>query len=79
MAGGPLDTAASQIRAGHVLEKIDGQRRSPRGWTTAGSWNRKAGKTTLLSVYDPAAGTRWEETVKSAAAGAMQELLYQRW
>ncbi|HQP74972.1 MAG TPA: S41 family peptidase [Acidobacteriota bacterium] len=76
--GGPLDTAASQIRAGHVLEKIDGQPLTA-GIDYSRLLNRKAGKTTLLSVYDPAAGTRWEETVKPVAAGAMQELLYQRW
>jgi Tol biopolymer transport system component len=76
--GGPLDTAVSQIRAGHVLEKIDGQPLTA-GMDFSQLLNRKAGKTTLLSVYDSVAGTRWEEAVKPIAARAMQELLYQRW
>ena len=31
--------------------------------------NRKAGKFTLLSVYDPAANKRWDETVKPVSGG----------
>ena len=41
--------------------------------------NRKAGKYTLLSVYDPAANKRWEETVKPVSLGDEGELLYKRW
>ena len=41
--------------------------------------NRKDGKITLLSVYDPASKTRWDETVKPNAGAAERELLYQRW
>ena len=61
--GGPVDLAASTIKAGHIIEAIDG--------TTIDAamdfyklLNRKAGKFTLLSVYDPAANKRWDETVK---------------
>lgn len=78
LEGGPLDRAASKIRAGHVIEKIDGQ-----PLTDAIDFyqllNRKAGKLTLLSVYDPAANARWEETVKPIAPAANGQLLYQRW
>ncbi len=78
IAGGPLDKATLKIRAGHVIEKIDGR-------TLDGSFdhykllNRKAGRLTLLSVLDPASGARWEETVKPVALGEENGLLYQRW
>jgi C-terminal processing protease CtpA/Prc len=41
--------------------------------------NHKAGKTVLVSIYDPAGGERWDEKVK--AIGYRQEygLFYQRW
>ncbi|MGA9118908.1 MAG: S41 family peptidase [Bacteroidota bacterium] len=76
--GGPLDKASSKIRAGNILEKIDG---TP--LTSAVDFyellNRKVGKLTLLSIYDPSAGTRWEESVKPIAGGQEGELLYKRW
>jgi tricorn protease len=78
MSGGPLDKAALKIRAGHVIEKIDGQ-------PLDGSvdhcqlLNRKAGQLTLLSVYDPATQKRWEEAVKPITLGQENGLLYRRW
>ena len=76
--GGPLDKASSKIRAGHIIEAIDGQ--------TLGSdmdfaqlLNRKAGKLTLLSVFDPTQDSRWDEPVKPINLGAASELLYKRW
>ena len=60
IAGGPLNTASSGVRAGHIIEKIDGE-----AITDAVDWysllNRKAGKNTLISVLDPATGNRFEE------------------
>jgi C-terminal processing protease CtpA/Prc len=41
--------------------------------------NRKAGKYTLLSVYDPVANKRWDETVRPVSGGDEGELLYKRW
>ena len=41
--------------------------------------NRKAGKFTLLAVYDPASNKRWDETVKPVDGGEEGELLYKRW
>jgi tricorn protease len=78
MSGGPLDKAALKIRAGHVIEKIDGR-------PLDGSvdhyqlLNRKAGQLTLLSVYDPATQKRWEEAVKPITLGQENGLLYRRW
>ena len=76
--GGPVDIAASSVRAGHVIEAIDGE-------TIDASMdfykllNRKAGKYTLLSVFDPTANKRWDETVKPVNRGDENELLYKRW
>jgi tricorn protease len=78
ITGGPLDKAALKVRAGHVIEKIDGQ-------ALDGAvdhyrlLNRKAGKLTLLSVLDPASGSRWEEAVKPITPGEENALLYRRW
>ena len=41
--------------------------------------NRKVDKLTLLSVYDPATGQRWEETAKPVTVSKTNELLYKRW
>jgi C-terminal processing protease CtpA/Prc len=41
--------------------------------------NRKVGKLTLLSVYDPSTDKRWDETVKPISGGEENELLYRRW
>ncbi len=78
ITGGPLDKAALKIRAGHVIEKIDG-RVLDGGVDHFKLLNRKAGKLTLLSVFDPAAGARWEESVKPVTPGEENALLYRRW
>ena len=67
LSGGPLDKAELKIRAGHVIEKIDGQALD-RTVDHYKLLNRKAGKLTLLSVLDPASGSRWEEAVKPISA-----------
>ena len=76
--GGPVDRAASKIRAGDILENIDGI-----PLTAAMDFydllNRKSGKLTLLSVLDPSSGERWDESVKPVTAGEEGELLYKRW
>ena len=75
---GPLDVAASKVKAGVIVEKIDGQ-----PITAAVDHNqllnRKAGKNTLLSLYDPATNVRWEEALKPVSLGEENELRYQRW
>ncbi len=78
LAGGPLDKATLKIKAGHVVEKIDGQVLD--GATDHYRLlNRKAGKLTLLSVLDPATGSRWEEAIKPISLGEENGLLYRRW
>lgn len=76
--GGPLDIATSKIKAGMTIEKIDGE-----PVTNGADWatllNRKAGRNVLLSVFDPATNTRFEESTKPLAPAAEQTLLYNRW
>jgi tricorn protease len=78
LASGPLDKANLKIRAGHVIEKIDG-RAIDGSFDHYALLNRKAGKLILLSVYDPASQTRWEETVKPFTGGEENLCLYRRW
>ena len=78
VAGGPADNATSKIRAGNIIEKIDGEPITPQIDFYA-LLNRKVGKLTLLSVLDPATNTRWDESVKPISGGTMNGLMYQRW
>ena len=75
---GPFDRAGAELKAETIIEKIDGVNLTP---TTDPDplLNRKAGKPTLLALFDPASGKRWEETVKPITKGAEDELLYERW
>jgi C-terminal processing protease CtpA/Prc len=75
---GPLATAKSKVRAGHIIEKIDGEDITPNQDYNA-LLNRKAGKNTLLSLLDPTTSTRWEETLKPISRGEEGQLLYRRW
>ncbi len=78
IVGGPFDKSQNKIKAGHVIEKIDGiEITSDKDWNAL--LNRKVSKNVLISMYDPANKTRWEETVKPIAPGAENELLYKRW
>ncbi len=78
LSGGPLDKAALKIKAGHIIEKIDG-RALDASVDHYQLLNRKAGQLTLLSVYDPATQKRWEEAVKPISLGQENGLLYRRW
>ncbi len=78
LAGGPFDRASSKVTKGDVVEKINGTA------ITAGTdyfpmLNRMAGKRTLISLYRPSDGSRWEEVVKPVTAGTISSLLYKRW
>ena len=76
--GGPLDAATSQLKAGMVIESIDGVAIAA-GAEFDSLLNRKAGKQVVLEVLDPATGKRFEQTTKAIAQGAERELLYKRW
>jgi C-terminal processing protease CtpA/Prc len=73
---GPLDKAALNLKAGIVIEAIDGV-------TIIGDkdfaqlLNRKAGKNTLLSIVDN--GVKKDVTIKPISLGEESGLLYKRW
>ena len=78
LEGGPFNNAKTKIHKGVIIEKIDGQDLA-NDFDWAKLLNRKAGKNTLLSLYDPETKQRWEETTKPITIGEEQNLLYQRW
>jgi tricorn protease len=78
MDRGPLDNSDSKIKPGVILEKIDGIEISP-SENVYGLLNRKKDKNTLLSLYNPTTGERWEETTKPISLGAENQLRYRRW
>jgi Tol biopolymer transport system component/C-terminal processing protease CtpA/Prc len=78
ITNGPTDLANSKIKAGMIIEKIDGEAvTSTKDWNQL--LNRKAGNNVLLSVLDQTRNTRFEEVVKPINGAAEQALLYNRW
>lgn len=75
---GPFDNARSKVKAGMIIEKIDGQEVKA-GMDYYPLLNNKSGKRVLVSVYDPSTKTRWEEIVLPIGKGALNGLLYKRW
>ncbi|MDM8161012.1 S41 family peptidase [Labilibaculum sp. K2S] len=73
---GPLNQADSKIKAGTIVEKIDGNVIS-KNESYYPLLNHKAGKKVLLSLYNPYTKERWEETVKPVSS--INTLLYERW
>lgn len=78
MKGGPLDKKASKIKIGVIIEKIDGEKILA-SKNHIPLLNRKSGKNTLLSLYDPESKKRWDEIVKPISIGAEFGLRYERW
>ena len=78
MEKSPVVKSDSKIKAGIVIEKIDGNEITA---TTnyQSLLNRKTGKNALLSLYDPSLKKRWDEVVKPISLGEEGELRYQRW
>ena len=78
IAKSPFDNAKSKVKAGCIIEKIDGETvRADMDFYQL--LNRKNGQLTLLSVFDPKSNTRFEEAVKPITRGEENELIYQRW
>ncbi|NLR78300.1 S41 family peptidase [Chitinophaga eiseniae] len=78
IAGGPFDKAASKLRKGDIIEKIDGVAINDKSdWATL--LNRKAGNNILVSLYNPNTKVRWDETVKPISGGEESTLMYKRW
>ena len=75
---GPFDNARSKVKAGMIIEKIDGEEVKA-GEDYYPLLNNKSGKRTLVSVYDPATKTRWDEIVIPINKSTLNALLYRRW
>ncbi|HPF52206.1 MAG TPA: S41 family peptidase [Draconibacterium sp.] len=75
---GPADKATSKIKAGTILEKIDGNELT-KSIDFYQFLNRRAGENVLLDLYNPESKERWQEVVKPISLGAENELLYKRW
>jgi len=76
--GGPLDKANINIKPGMIIEQIDGDSITT-GRDIASYLNRKAGKFTLLTVFDPVAKSRQNITMKPITRNEENTLLYKRW
>ena len=75
---GPFDHARSKVKAGDIIEKIDGQEITPESDYSI-LLNGKARKKTLVTLYNPQTKERWEEVVVPISNGALNDLLYARW
>ncbi len=78
LAKGPLDNAQTKVKAGMIIEQINGKP-IPAGESFFGMFNHLADKPVRISVFDPEAGTRFEETIKPISSGKQNGLLYDRW
>ena len=74
--GGPFDRKSSKVKAGCLIEKIDGVEIT-KGMDYYPLLNNKRGKTVLVTLKD--GGKTWEETVKPISHSTMNDLLYERW
>lgn len=73
---GPLDKAGMNVKAGMIIESIDGELITP-DKDLSQYLNRKAGKNTLLVIVDGTA--KRELTIKPVSLGEENGLLYRRW
>ncbi|WP_455673315.1 S41 family peptidase [Phocaeicola sp.] len=75
---GPFDHARSKVKAGNIIEKINGKEITP-DTDCATLLNNLARKKTLVSLYNPQTKEHWEEVVLPISNGAFSSLLYTRW
>ena len=75
---GPFDNVRSKLKAGMIIEKIDGQAVKA-GEDYYPLLRGKSGKRVLFSIYDPSTKERWDEVIEPISKGAMSGLLYRRW
>jgi tricorn protease len=78
LINGPFDNFQSKAKVGDIVEKIDGQEILPQE-DYFPLLEGKAGKNTLISLYSPATGERWDEVIKPIGDGVLNNLLYNRW
>ncbi len=75
---GPFDHSRTKVKAGCIIEKINGEEITLDNDITC-LLNNKAGKKTLISIYNPQNKERWEEVVMPITNGKLNGLLYKRW
>ncbi len=76
--GSPLQQTGTRIKAGTVIEAIDGTAiKAGSEWNAL--LNQKSGQPVRLALRDPDSKDTWEETVKPVSWGDQQRLLYLRW
>lgn len=74
--GGPFDKAASKMRKGNIIERIDGEEvTSTMDWAML--LNRKSGDNVLISITD--GQKHWDETVVPVTTADESALMYKRW
>ncbi len=74
----PFDIADSKVKSGMIIEKINGVEIDDN--TDLSTYlNGAVRKKTLVSVYDPVTGERFEEVTLPITSGALNSLLYDRW
>ena len=78
LAGGPFDRATTKVKAGDVVEAVNGQKVSADSdW--AALLNGVVGKKTLVSLRNPATGEKWDEVILPISPSKVSDLLYTRW
>lgn len=78
IAGGPLDKAKIAVKAGMIIEKIDGQTIEA-NQDVAKYLNRKAGQLILLEIVDPKTKETQQLSMKPISLALENQLLYRRW
>ncbi|MGM9803813.1 MAG: S41 family peptidase [Muribaculaceae bacterium] len=78
LVGGPFDRATSQVKAGCIVEAINGIQLTD-AIDYCQIFNDINRKKTLVSLYNPADGKRWEEVILPISNSSFNALLYDRW
>ena len=78
MKKSPLTKYSSKIKAGDIIEAIDGEKIEA-GCDYNYMLDNKIGKNVRLSMYNPAKKEHWEEWVKPVSFGHEFQMRYERW
>ena len=78
IVGGPFDKSSSQLKAGDIIEKVNGVEITA-DMDIYPLLNRLSGTRALISIYRPSDNKHWEEVVKPVSRTALSGQLYKRW
>lgn len=76
--GGPMANSKSKVVPGCVIEKINSETIDDKADYTE-LFNGTVGKKTLVDIFNPTTGERFQEVVRPISRGTMNKLLYNRW